>query len=84
MNIWQVAAPIVTDYITKSIGPKAVINDLTKTARILSRFGPRLPALVEAALIRQADTLPPRQSRSSVTSALQPLLGAAREWPLCC
>jgi ubiquinone biosynthesis protein len=59
MNIWQVAAPIVTDYITKSIGPKAVISDLTKTARVLSRFGPRLPALVEAALIRQADALPP-------------------------
>ncbi|UWR22423.1 2-polyprenylphenol 6-hydroxylase [Sulfitobacter sp. S190] len=59
MNIWQVAAPIVTDYITKSIGPKAVISDLTRTARVLSRFGPRLPALVEAALIRQAETPEP-------------------------
>ena len=55
MNIWQVAAPIVTDYITKSIGPKAIVGDLAKTARILSRFGPRLPALIEAALIRQGN-----------------------------
>lgn len=55
MNIWQVASPIVTDYISKSIGPRAVLRDLTHTARILSRFGPRLPAMVEAALIRQGN-----------------------------
>jgi ubiquinone biosynthesis protein len=77
MNIWQVAAPIVTDYITKSIGPKAIINDLTKTARVLSRFGPRLPALVEAALIRQADALPPAQKPFKRYIALAAALGAA-------
>lgn len=77
MNIWQVAAPIVTDYITKSIGPKAIINDLTKTARVLSRFGPRLPALVEAALIRQADALPPAQKPFKRYIALAAVLGAA-------
>lgn len=77
MNIWQVAAPIVTDYITKSIGPKAIITDLTKTARILSRFGPRLPALVEAALIRQADVLPPPQKPFKRYLALAAGVGAA-------
>ncbi|WP_223425203.1 2-polyprenylphenol 6-hydroxylase [Tateyamaria pelophila] len=55
INIWQVAAPVVTDYIQKSIGPKAVITDLYKTARVLTRFGPRLPLLVEAALIAQGN-----------------------------
>ncbi|WP_299728537.1 2-polyprenylphenol 6-hydroxylase [uncultured Tateyamaria sp.] len=55
MNIWQVASPIVTDYIQKSIGPKAIVTDLYKTARVLTRFGPRLPGLVEAALINQAN-----------------------------
>ena len=50
INIWEVASPIVTDYITKSIGPKAVLSDLGKTARVLARFGPRLPVLVEGLL----------------------------------
>jgi ubiquinone biosynthesis protein len=77
MNIWQVAAPIVTDYITKSIGPKAIITDLTKTARVLSRFGPRLPALVEAALIRQADVLPLPPKPFKRYLALAAVLGAA-------
>ncbi|GGD22967.1 2-polyprenylphenol 6-hydroxylase [Sinisalibacter lacisalsi] len=54
INIWEVAHPIVEDYITNSIGPRAVAGDLAKTARILARFGPRLPQLVEAALIRQS------------------------------
>ena len=54
INIWQVARPVVEDYIQKSIGPRAVLTDLWKTSRVLARFGPRLPGLVEATLIRQA------------------------------
>ncbi len=61
INIWQVASPIVTDYIQKSIGPKAVLTDLYKTARVLTRFGPRLPRLVEQALINQANPAPPKK-----------------------
>ncbi len=53
MNIWTVAQPVVEDYIKQSIGPKAVLRDFSKTARVLARFGPRLPGLVEEALIRQ-------------------------------
>ncbi|SFT99811.1 2-polyprenylphenol 6-hydroxylase [Sedimentitalea nanhaiensis] len=63
-NIWEVARPVVEDYIKQSIGPRAVIGDLTKTARVLARFGPRLPGLVEAALVRQASE-PERPRRSS-------------------
>lgn len=58
VNIWDVAQPVVEDYIKQSIGPKAMGRDLMKTARVLARFGPRLPALVEGALIRQATTVP--------------------------
>ena len=54
INIWQVAKPVVESYITNSIGPKALLTDLAKTARVLARFGPRLPALAEAALIAQS------------------------------
>ncbi|MCX7558155.1 2-polyprenylphenol 6-hydroxylase [Sulfitobacter sp. F26204] len=61
MNIWEVASPIVTNYITKSIGPAALIGDLADTAMVLARFGPRLPALVEGALMAQ--TNPPQVDR---------------------
>ncbi|MGB0439261.1 MAG: 2-polyprenylphenol 6-hydroxylase [Paracoccaceae bacterium] len=55
MNIWKLAQPVVEEYIQKSIGPQAVAGDLMRTGQVLARFGPRLPALVEAALIQQAE-----------------------------
>ena len=55
VNIWEVAKPVVEDYIKQSIGPRAIFGDLAKTAAVLGRFGPRLPSLVEAALIRQSE-----------------------------
>jgi ubiquinone biosynthesis protein len=66
INIWQVASPIVERYIRENLGPKAVLRDLVKTARVLARFGPKLPALVEAQLIRAGNpaTLPLRPQRS--------------------
>jgi ubiquinone biosynthesis protein len=54
INIWEVARPVVESYIRQSIGPRALAGDLARTARVLARFGPRLPELAEAALIAQA------------------------------
>ncbi|MEM6609214.1 MAG: 2-polyprenylphenol 6-hydroxylase [Pseudomonadota bacterium] len=54
INIWNVARPVVEDYITRNIGPKALLSDLVRTAQVLARFGPRLPQLAEAALMAQA------------------------------
>ncbi|MCV6627420.1 MAG: hypothetical protein OIF38_15075, partial [Cellvibrionaceae bacterium] len=65
MNIWQVAEPVVTSYIKKSIGPRAVVNDLTSTAQVLARFGPRLPGLVEKALLEQTRTSEPEPNRAA-------------------
>ncbi|MEM7321133.1 MAG: 2-polyprenylphenol 6-hydroxylase [Pseudomonadota bacterium] len=62
INIWQVARPVVEDYISKSIGPRALLSDLAKTARVLGRFGPRLPGLVEKILISQAQEEPPQRA----------------------
>ena len=59
INIWEVAQPIVERYIRETIGPKAVLRDLVKTARVLARFGPKLPALVEAQLIRTGNAADP-------------------------
>lgn len=50
INIWQVARPVVEDYIKQNIGPRALLRDLVATAQVLGRFGPRLPKLVEEAL----------------------------------
>ncbi len=55
INIWEVARPMVEKYIADNIGPKALLRDLVKTGQVLSRFGPKLPQLVEKALIQQAD-----------------------------
>ena len=54
INIWQAARPVVEDYIRQSIGPRAVARSLGRTMAVLARFGPRLPQLVEAAIIRQS------------------------------
>ncbi|CUH51603.1 2-polyprenylphenol 6-hydroxylase [Shimia marina] len=63
VNIWDVAKPVVTSYIRDSIGPRAVLGDLVKTAKILARFGPRLPGIVEATLIAQSETAPAETPR---------------------
>ena len=53
INIWEIARPVVQNYVSSHVGPLALMRDLGKTLRVLGRFGPRLPGLVEAALIRQ-------------------------------
>jgi ubiquinone biosynthesis protein len=53
-NIWHDAKPIVESYIKDNVGPKALLRDLQKTALVLARFGPKLPRLVEAQLVRQS------------------------------
>lgn len=50
LNMWEVAGPVVSGYIRTSIGPKAVMRDLWRTSRVLTRFLPKLPALAEAQL----------------------------------
>ncbi|SEO58764.1 2-octaprenylphenol hydroxylase [Salinihabitans flavidus] len=64
VNIWDVAKPVVSDYIRQSIGPRALARDLALTAKVMARFGPRLPGLMEDLLIRQARAEPaPRPAR---------------------
>lgn len=67
INIWEVARPIVEGYIAKNVGPLATLRDLAETARVLARFGPRLPRMVEAMLIAQSTPRvvepPPRKLR---------------------
>ncbi|SFJ12693.1 2-polyprenylphenol 6-hydroxylase [Jannaschia pohangensis] len=52
MNLWTAAGPEVERYIRENLGPRALVRDLGKTLRVLSRFGPHLPRAVEDALRR--------------------------------
>ncbi|ATG45362.1 putative ubiquinone biosynthesis protein UbiB [Phaeobacter piscinae] len=72
INIWDSARPVVEDYIKKSIGPRAIVNDLMSTAKVMARFGPRLPALVEQALIAQTHDNDDRNRRSGKTGWVLP------------
>ncbi|MEM1066908.1 MAG: 2-polyprenylphenol 6-hydroxylase, partial [Pseudomonadota bacterium] len=84
INIWRVAQPIVEEYIKENIGPKALARDLFRTARVLARFGPKLPQLAEAALVRQAAEPPaPAQNhnrRALIYAAAGVVTGAAAMW----
>jgi len=77
INIWDVAKPVVEDYVVKNIGPRAAARDLIKTARVLARFGPRLPAMVEQALLDSGRPPPPEPRGGWKKKALWAAIGAA-------
>lgn len=77
MNIWQVAQPVVQDYVTKSIGPAALARDLMKTAQILARFGPQLPRLAQDALVRLNNPPPPPRPQRRRARVAWAALGAS-------
>jgi len=76
INIWDVAHPVVEDYIKSNLGPRAILRDLAKTVRVLARFGPELPKLAEAALMQQTAQQPSPASPSRRNAAMYILLGA--------
>ncbi|MEM1375117.1 MAG: 2-polyprenylphenol 6-hydroxylase [Pseudomonadota bacterium] len=63
INIWKVGQPVVEDYVRKNVGPQALAKDLFQTARVLARFGPRLPQLAEQALITASNPRPKEEPR---------------------
>lgn len=83
INIWRSARPVVEDYIRRNIGPPALARDLLRSARVLARFGPKLPALMEAQLQRlsqRPEAPAPHHARAALTLALGLTLGAAATW----
>jgi len=68
INLWTTVRPVVEDYIRDNLGPRAVVRDFTRTAQLLLRFGPRLPAMIEERLHRidkdsRAPEQPPKGER---------------------
>ncbi len=76
INIWDVAGPVVEDYIKSSIGPAAVIKDLTKAARVIARFGPRLPQMIEDFLVKSSNQDHPTPKVSKRSKLKWTALGA--------
>lgn len=66
---------MVESYITRNLGPLSLLRDLAQTA-IWAALGPRLPRLVEAMLIAQAEQ-PKANSPSPTPRRLALALGAA-------
>jgi len=56
--MWEVAKPVVEQYILDNVGPRAFFRDLTATYQVLARFGPKLPHLVEQAMARLSEQPP--------------------------
>ncbi len=77
INIWEVAKPIVEDYIKANLGPRALLKDLAKTARVFARVGPKLPELAEAALIQRVSEQPRKGQWRIGRSVVLMTLGAA-------
>ncbi|MDZ7906092.1 MAG: 2-polyprenylphenol 6-hydroxylase [Cypionkella sp.] len=70
INIWQVARPVVEDYVAKNVGPLAALRDAAQAAQVLARFGPRLPQLIEGALISLGKAPAPTPQKGYATKAL--------------
>ncbi|WP_372838799.1 2-polyprenylphenol 6-hydroxylase [Phaeovulum sp.] len=71
LNMWEVAKPVVATYIRQNLGPRAMARDLARSARVLARFGPKLPGIVENMLQQQAaPQKPPPEPRRARDVAL--------------
>ncbi len=75
INMWHTARPVVENYVRENIGPKALARDLTRSLRILSRFGPHLPRLAENALIAQSQPATPPASAGRMNPVTGALVG---------
>ena len=64
LDIWDAARPEVEAYIKENLGPRAFARDLFKTAQVLSRFGPKLPQMIEGLLAANTPKLPEKPAHN--------------------
>lgn len=76
INIWQAAKPIVEDYIKHNVGPRALLRDFAKTARVVARLGPKLPKIAENMLLGQESRVAPAGRRGAWKTILYMAFGA--------
>jgi ubiquinone biosynthesis protein len=68
---------VVEDYIRTNIGPRALLNDLVRTAQVLGRFGPKLPDIVEGLLLERNARSPEPERRGPAAPLFWALGGSA-------
>ncbi len=66
LNMWDAAKPEVESYIKEHLGPRAMVRDIAKAAMVLSRFGPKLPEIIEEFLTRNDN----KHEQKHVTSGM--------------
>ena len=77
INMWQVAKPVVEEYVRTHVGPQAFARDLAQTAKILSRLWPAPAATGRGRLDRAG----PSQARANARAPRWPLgLWSGRWW----
>ncbi|MGM0586134.1 MAG: 2-polyprenylphenol 6-hydroxylase, partial [Pseudomonadota bacterium] len=77
LNIWRAAQPVVEDWMKDNLGPRAARRDLEATARVLSRFGPRMPEIAEKALTRLAEERPAPEASAGLSGGAAAGIGFA-------
>ena len=75
LNMWDAAKPEVEDYIKTHLGPRAMFHDMAKAAMVLSRFGPKLPEIIERILMENANS-PAARPKLTLGQAVKILSGA--------
>ena len=76
-NMWEAAKPVVEAWIRDNMGAKQVLRDVSRTAEVLSRLGPRLPGLAEELVLLAEDA---RTARKRAALEPPPPPAPAR-WP---
>jgi ubiquinone biosynthesis protein len=54
-NIWEAAKPVVEGWIRENLGPAQIARDFARTAKVLTRLGPRLPDLAQELVMLAED-----------------------------
>ncbi|MEM1313076.1 MAG: 2-polyprenylphenol 6-hydroxylase [Pseudomonadota bacterium] len=70
LNMWRTAKPVVEAWMRDNLGPRAALRDAQATAKVLARFGPRLPEIAERALTKLAEDEAPAPAPGLSRAAL--------------
>ncbi len=75
--MWNVAKPVVEQYIRENLGPGAAYRDIAAVARMAARLGPRIPTLLEGMVAERFERAnSERASRTMISPLAAFLLGA--------
>jgi len=75
-NIWDAARPVVEGWSRENLGPSQMLRDVTETAKVLTRLGPRLPGLARELVMLAEEARIRRQNPDP-----EPEAGAPARWP---